>query len=311
MVSIQGSLFPDAFEVQDAAFAALEAFDVPEAVARVRQARARDPGLVGLDRLEQGLVWLSELVGGEPPSAEVLARVFLALPRACERGGLSPSAAGFLDQTLARHALRRDRDRADVFLDRERRVHLGALHLICGHVAAARALLNETVAAGTRERADLWAYLGDAHRLDERGDDANACYVRALVLSAPDVDLFRSREPRLVEIHAQLAAAYPPDEARERLLVQAWIEGVLAIHPENEWLERRRLDTWAADTPAPAAPARERLRAFARLLYLDQTRRAVDLDLRERMMSLDRALFLQYMAACRARERSATPRFSW
>jgi len=312
MTLVQRSLFPDAFEVQDAALAALEVMDLGAARELVRAACARDPGLVGLVVLEATVRWLDAALHGEPPAPENLAAAFRALPAAVSSRELARDAARFVDRSLARHAVLRA-DGGTVFLDAGETVHRGALHLVLDRSAAARAELRATLEAGHRGRADLWAYLGDACMLEERADEANAAYVRALVLSAADVDLYRIRAPRLAELHATLRATLPDAVARESLLTHAWLERVLAIPTENEWLDEGQVAAVLAEPADAGAPAERRQRRFARLVYADRSRApgAVDLEEREEMLALDAELFRRYVAACERGEGGATRRMPW
>jgi hypothetical protein len=139
-----------------------------------------------------------------------------------------------VDETIARYWKRRGTGTR--FVDEAATVHRGVLDLVLGDVAAARRHLGDSLDDGLQHRADLWGYLGDACLALERADEANACYVRGLLLSAPDVDLVRTRGRRLAELYDELCAAHPADCARELLLIHAWCEGVLAIEPEIPFL---------------------------------------------------------------------------
>ena len=312
MTLLQRSLFPDAYEVQDEALAALEDLRVEQAQRSVARARERDARLVGLDLVERALSWLAPRLGGREPDEEAAAQSWRELPAARSRAELPPDSAASVDGVLARFLLRRS-PAARPFVDRAERVHRGALQLVVARPAPAREGLLETLSAGQRERADLWSYLGDACFLAERPYEANACYVRALVIAAQDVDLMRLREPRLAELFGRLSSTHPQAVARELLLTQAWIEGLLTIPPGNGWIEAARVSALLAATTEPGPAPERRYRRLGLLVYRDRSRLpgAASLDERSEMLELDPELFRRYLGTCRARERAGTPALTW
>lgn len=292
---IQKSLFPDAVEVAADALAALEELEVERGFEHVRRARRCDPSLPNLDPVEAALVWLRGVLGDGPADRERASAAFLALPGA----GLSHGATLFADRALARYGLRRA---SGAFLDARERVHVGALHLVLGHPATARGAL---CLAGHQERADLWGWRADACALVERDEEASECYARALLLDASRVDLFRLREPRLAELYAELRAAHPEACARELLLPNAWMRGLIPIPPGNEWLAGSVARLRARTVVGRDASQALRLRRFAFLFYLDRSRPpgAAVLEEREEMETLDPGLFRRVLAVLRERER--------
>jgi len=128
--------------------------------------------------------------------------------------------------------------------------------------------------------------------------------VRAPLLDAERVDFQRLRTPPLAALAtllAELCASEPEGRARELVLPHAWLRGLVAIPPENGWLEGElaRLRARAAHPKEPA----ERARAFALLLYEDRSRRPVEADegMRATMAALEPELFRRFMAVLGAR----------
>lgn len=299
---LQRSLFPDAFEVQAASLAALRDLDVGAARRLLEQARRQNPSLVNLGLLHDALCLLETFPRGSQPSDAHLAEILTAARERHLAGQLSRDAAAFIDQTIARYWRRRAA--AGPFLDEDARVHRAVLDLALGDAATARRHLGATLDGGQQHRADLWGYLGDACVALERGAEANACYVRGLLLSAADVDLMRLRLLPLVRLHEELRATYADDHARELLLVHAWLQGLLEIPPDNGWLDGQVARLRARAQADAHAPSPDRCRRFGLLLYLDRSQPLgqVDLALRKEMAKLDEDLFQCYMAACRQRE---------
>ncbi len=306
----QLSLFPEAFEVQEAALQALDELDIERALQLVQRAWERDPALPNLEALESALLWLDGALVAGGATEERLAAAFLAVPAACRRDEIARDVGTIIDQALARHALRSAS--GPVFLDRARRVHRGALLLVLGRAAEAHSILRETVQADG-SRADHWGYLGDACWLTERAEEANACWVRALFLSAGEADLFRARYPRLGALYDELPREHPPESARELVPIHAWLEGVLAIPPENGWLEEHLSRLRLAATADPEAPLEQRIRRFALLLYQDRSRPRGECDLaeREEMRALAPELFERYIERCRVLEKREPGLMRW
>jgi hypothetical protein len=310
-LSVQRSLFPEAFEIQEQALAALDELDLGAALALVAEARERDPLLVDLEPLAAAISWLFHELGSEPVSDELLAALFLTVPEACRKGEIDRATAAMVDLVIARQGLRRAAGRA--FLDREERVHVGALSLVLRRDSEALALLRESLASGHDGRADLWACCADALVAAERPDEANAAYVRALLLSAQDVDLLRLRNPELTALHAELLEHHPEPVARELLLVHAWLAGILTIPPENVWLDRHLSRLHLAAALRPDSPPAHRFRRFALLLYLDRSRPpgSFDESEREEMQGLAPELFERVVQRIGRLERRQTMPLRW
>jgi len=309
--SVQRSLFPEAFEIQEQAFAALDELDLGGALALVVEARERDPLLVNLEPLAAAITWLQRELGAEPASDELLAALYLTVPEACRSGAIERAAAALVDLVIARQGLRRAAARA--FLDREERVHLGALLLVLRRDSEALALLRESITHGHDERADLWACCADALVAAGRLDEANAAYVRALLLSAQEVDLFRLRHGALAALHDELSLQHPAADARELLLVHAWLAGQLTIPAENAWLDRHLSRLHLAAAARPDSPPAQRFRRFALLLYLDRSRPPghCDESEREEMQGLAPELFARVVQRIGALELRPTPPLRW
>lgn len=308
---LQRSLFPEAFEIQAQALAALEAFDLGAALRLVEEARERDPGLVNLEPLHSGLVWLWNELGPEPASDELLALLFLTVPEACCRGDITPATAELIDTAIARQGLARMRASRQ-FLDTGERVHRAALLLVLRRFHEAHALLGASLTEHD-ERADLWAASGEASSALERFDEANAAFVRALVLAAVDVDWFRLRHASLVALHRELVTRHGEPCAKERLLVHGWLAGALTIPPENGWLDRHLSRLYLAAELRPGSPPEQRMRRFSLLFYLDRSRAPGDYDetQREEMQALEPELFAQVMHGIQTRERTLTRALRW
>jgi tetratricopeptide (TPR) repeat protein len=310
-MAIQRSLFPDAFEVQERALVALEAFDLAAARRAIEDARERDPGLPELPSWFEGIAWLHRELGDGPVSEECLAAAFALVHEERRAGRLSRAGAERIDQALARHALARAGTRA--FLDADERLHRGALLSVLGRSEEALVLVRESLSENREGRADLWCALGDACHASERADEANAAYVRALLLDPDAADLDRLRHARLGAFLDELRARHPEPAARALLLVHAWLAGVLVIPPENAWLEQHLPRLRLATQLRSDASASVRARRFALLLYLEASRPPGDYDEggRDEMQTLDEELFkrvLAHLGRLRARE---TRRLRW
>lgn len=295
---MQRALFPDDFELEADALEALESLDAARGLARVSEARRRDPTLSNLDELEQALRWLGERVEGRALDGATVAALFLAVPGS----GLGPGALAFLDRAVARYALRSTPSAHGAFVDRDRRLPRAALELALGRAPSARRELLPLVAAEPA-RADLRGWLADACGREERPEEAAEHLACALLLDASAVDFARHGDARLRALHAELCAARPPTEARELLLVHAWIRGLLAIPPQNGWISTELARLRARSTTGdPTAPLR-RARRFTLLMFLDRSRRPGDYDPDERteMQTLDPRLFASYLAVVGAR----------
>ncbi|NOT30450.1 MAG: hypothetical protein HOP15_08390, partial [Planctomycetes bacterium] len=135
-------------------------------------------------------------------------------------------------------------------------------------------------------------------------DEANAAYVRALLLSPREVDLFRLRHPRLVALQRELAGRHGEAAGRELLLVYAWLAGVLTIPPENGWLDPHLSRLHLAAAARPSSPPEQRARRFTLLFYLDRSRAPGHCDEaeREEMQALDPELFARVVRRIQARE---------
>ncbi len=320
---IQLSLFPDEFEVQAAAVAALRDLDLARAralLARVRRSNAR---LVNVGVIDAALTLLESVLRATPPDAGELARAFTAAESTWRAGQLSKASADFADGVVAAYWRRHGGDAT--FLDAGATVHRGLVDLLMGDPRAARHHLRVSLEADCAHRADLWSYLGDASVALERTAEAGACYVRALLLGAGDVDFLRLRHPQLGALYTELRQSDAC--ARELVFVYAWLRRILDVPRENGWLVdhavriegETRLEP-AAFTDGGDAPSAEagktrlgghepevsarRLRRFAWLLYCDcSTRRgAVVVARREEMAELEPELFREVMREYEARE---------
>lgn len=304
---LQRSLFPDAFEVQERALAALERFDLAAARDAIEEARARDPGLPELASWTEGIAWLHRELGAGPVTADCLAAAFALVPEERRAGRMGPAAAERIDQALARHGLACAGARA--FLDAEERLHRGALLLVLGRSEEALGLLRESLAGGRDGRADLWLALSEACHACERTDEASAATVRALLLDAQAADLDRLRHAPLRATLDALRARHAEAEARERLLVEAWLAGELAIPPENGWLDRHLSRLRLLTVPGPAADPAARARRFALLLYVEASRPPGEYGEEERseLLALDAELFKRVRARCATASRGGSP----
>lgn len=298
---MQLSLFPEAAEVQATALAALRDLDIGNARAVIDRLRQRSTAVVNLDVIDETLRLFERHLGTGPRTADQLASIVSIVRAEAGDGRVSTAAANFADETIARY-WRRSAASAASFLDAAERVHRGVLELVLGNATAARDHLRATLQSGHRHRADLWAYRGDACIVLLRTGEAHACYTRALLLDAREVDLLRCRMRPLVDALAALREHHPEAVARELLLIELWLAGRLGIPALNSWLAAEDAGMRRESPPESAAVAK--YRRFAWLLYLDRSSApgTVDIARREEMASLDPALFARYMQACRERE---------
>ncbi len=296
----QLTLFPDGQEVREEVMRSLERFDLPAARARCDAVRRCDPGLPGMELLDAAIAWLERKAGGVP---EAIAAAFCDLASAGDTETMAPEVAELVDLAVARCAVRVHDGRAP-FIDPAQRLHFGSVLLVLDRAEAAREWLRSTLFAegrGFSARADLWGYLGDACTLVEREREAQAAYVRALVVDPQAVDLRRLRHGGLRHAWQDLRGT-GPDAARGRLLVSAWRCGVLDFPRGDDTLAHLRgpLREGALQGADADAPEAERHRRFGVLAYVDRSLPAgqpPDVDARAAMQDLDATLFAEYMRA--------------
>jgi hypothetical protein len=295
----QGLLFPDGFEILEQALVALRDIDVRRADEFVRRARAAQPNLVNLDVIEESCEFLRANLANDP-DLDRCAATLLAVSRDVDVGRLGEEAGHFVDQVLCRYLAREDRD--GPFVDGAGRMPWGRVLLILGRPADAHRSLVELVAR--HQRADLWWALGDAALLVDRAAEANAAFVRALVLDPRAVDCFRLRYDALRKCYQELRARHDSSSAREMLLPSAWIAGALEIVPGNRWVEAATNADPGLTESSGASPEARSMRRFTRLMFADRTAgsNSVDIARREEMATLAPDLFVRYVDACRRRE---------
>ena len=290
----QRSLFPDGFEVQERALAALHELDVRTALELVRRARKIDPRLVDLDALEAALYWLDNRLL-TAPDGPTLADVLRSAAGDSAAGQLSPVARSFIDRAVARWLAKHRPTGA--FLDPEGCVPTGLVDLLLDNGNAARTNLLAVLDQGHGAHAAVLGYLGCAAWLTERREEANAFYLRALLHDRGDFDLVRVRHEGLRQLHDRLTKEHGA-AARGRLLVEAWLAGTLQIPARNGWLPPAQLATQLA------AAGDDHVREFTLLLHADRTdaERPTDVERRERMAAAWPDAFARFMAVCRADE---------
>jgi len=307
----QLELFSTASALRADVIEALARVDGIRALALVARAREAGPADLDLDVWESAARWLagwfadggvrsggSHADRARPLDRDVraaIAAAFLELPRALRRGAISRGAFDLVDEALARIGLR-SISPAFPFVDDGERVHVGALALVRGQDRPAYDELNASLRSGCERRADLWASLGDARIRLRDEDGVGECFVRALILDAGAIDWARSAHEALAALFERIACAYPEAVARERLLVEAWLEGVLDIPAANGWIDLATLDDLRARSTDAGGDA-ARMRRFALLFYLDRSRGEGVLADREEMEALDRELLVRCVAA--------------
>ena len=287
----QGLLFPDGFEILEQALVALKDIDLRRADEFVRRARASQPRLVNLDVVAAACDYLRHHLP-DNPDPDACAAALLAVPADVEAARLREEVAHFVDQVLARFLIRGDRD--GPFVDRACRMPWARVLLLVGQPVAAHHRLRDLV--GTSRRADLWGAFGDAALLADRPHEANAAFVRALVIDPRSLDCVRLQHTALKACYQRLRLQHGSLAARDLLLPNAWIDGVLQIQVGNRWIEERE--------SMPDGSELRPLHRFARLLFADRTAGpgSVDITRREEMAALSPDLFAHYVDACRRRE---------
>lgn len=259
--------------------------------------------------LETVVEYLRPLLGDRGPTAELLAETFLSLPEACRSARLTAAAASRVDRILARHVLR-TWDGRRAFHDPGCRLPYGALLLVEPEAERARQSLLDALgpaSAAAGRRADLWGYLGDACLLLVRLGEANAAYVRALVIEPWRVDLHRTRAEALRSLHGRLTADRPFEEAVGLLLAAAWIEGAVRIEPGNAWLAGEKGRLRERGPEGARTSAAWRAGRFSLLPFLDRSLPAgrADRAAREEMQALEPELFARFMGRLRDLEETA------
>lgn len=295
----QGLLFPNGFEILEQALVALKDIDVRRAEGLVRRARAAQPNLVNLDVIEEACDYLREKLPALP-QPDQCAATLLAVPWDVEAARLREEVGHFVDQVVSRYLASLERD--GPFVDRSSTVPWARVLLLLGQPHSAYRSLVELVAR--QPRADLWWALGDAALLVDRATEANAAFVRALVLDPRAIDCFRLQCAALLRCYGQLREQHDPPNARELLLPIAWIDGTLEITPGNRWLDVASKTFWTELPDADGPSATRNIRQFSRLMFADRTAGSnnVDIARREKMAALAPELFHRYIVECQRRE---------
>ncbi len=304
----QLSLFADGFDAFEQARSHLRRLDLARAraaVGRARQGTATSiPNHLPVDTLERALAWLQRHLP-EPPTAATAAAALAELPRAVVAGQLDDAAADAAELGLVPFLLPHLPEPPDPprFLDSDRRLPSPLVRALAGDVQTARREFDDLVAAEP-DRADLWFHTADTCWRAQRIDEANAHYVRALLLDPAAIDPRRLAHAGLRTCWHGLAAAHPEPAARAHaLLTEAWLAGVLAIVPGNRWFRPGQVERRLEAAAAAGVPALQ----FALLLYQDRTApTTVDLLRRERMAELDPAAFARFLERLRAATDPAT-----
>lgn len=289
----QRSLFPDGFELLQEALQQLQQFRPHEAQATLQRAMRIDAGLPNLAALAGAIEWI--LARWSPsvasPDAQWLWQSFAALTAAQQQRELDADTAGMVERVLARGLLATLPPDA-VFADPACRTPVGVLRQCAGGAAMQQdrlALAAALAAPAFAERADLWAYHGDLCWCQERREEANRSYVRALLLGPGEIDVVHLRYPALRELGLLLRTEWG-DPGASRWFVEAVLAGLLQVPPHNDWLRREQIELLQELAPDPWA-------RFAILCYEDLSRGEEGdmLDRRAALQELLPAVFARLM----------------
>lgn len=295
----QLNLFSAAITNKKNAIAALEELQFAEFERELTLAREIDPSLSDLSSLQSVGRFLQQRWESVGDVRDFLARCWRDVPAAVAQNQLTSSQGEYIDRLLPR-VLRVKfgrRRRIAEFVDVQEILHWGCMDLLAGDVETAREKLLESLCLTHFLRADLWGYYGDVNTLLRNRDEANAAYMRSLVINPQALDLFRLKCHSLRQLHIRLARSHTDAEARSLLLTHGWLEGLFQIPKGNTWLAQQSKHLQQQLAQKLPLYKQERWHRFSICLYLDQSRPPGEIDYaaREQMQKLDQDLFGKYL----------------
>lgn len=245
----QRSLFPDEFELQQAAMRLLQQFRPHEAQSMLERALQVEAKLPNQQAMLAAIQWFAARLAptvaptGGPPDVPVLLDWFAAATAAQFHGQLDANTGELVERVLARALLAVVPEHA-VFADAAGRTPVALLRQCAGGAAMLPdrlALADALATPALAERADLWAYHGDICWSQQRQEEANSSYLRALLLGASEVDLVHLRHPGLRELGRRLQAELG-EQFASHWFIEAVLAGLLQVPPQNAWLRREQVD---------------------------------------------------------------------
>lgn len=294
---MQHDLFPTNQSRWDRALQALEELDVEGARRSLGAGDEPREDRPELQAMHAALEFLARAGLGPQSGAQVLSSALWSLPARSRSGELSLAATSKALEALARRitslASRQPPGsrlfepallaRAHLLLQQERKA---------AETLRTCATVKDTSAPEQFVWADLWSWQGH--------EDARVAYGRGLTLDPSAFEPLWTRAERLRALHEELARERGDDEARERLLAEAWWRGIVDLPAQDdEWAERcRRALAPASDSTLTPA------RRFSLLLAADVAGRSISIEAREELHALDPELFRRVIE--RLKRRSST-----
>jgi hypothetical protein len=281
---MQLPLFPSDQALWDDALVALEELDVDAALARLAVRANLGTDRPDLAAMRDALAHLSATGLGPQSGPAALSSALWALPTCARASGLSPAAASKALEALARR-----------IVSLAGRQPPGSTLFEPAALARAHLLLRQELKAGEALRrnansrsasaaehfawADLWASQGH--------EDAGFAYGRGLALDPRAFESSWTSSERLRALHEELAREFGTDEARDRLLAEAWWRGIVELpRADPDWSERCR-----RELAGPNGAAMGGSRKFSLLLAEDVASTAALLERRDALDELDGELF--------------------
>ena len=290
----QLDLFSEADAHLENAHNALLKVDFTGAKKELQIARSINPFLANLDATANVVDYFQKFHKKAKNTAEALAAVFQDIPEAVQKSRLLVREAEMVEQVMAQMAIKQVKV-SKPFVDGAKILHWGYCYAVNRQFSKAEKVYKETLQSPKEQRADLWGYYGDLCHMTSDQRQANSAYIRSLLLNPQEIDMFRMKSSAIRQLHRQLLEQHKDAEARSLLLFEGWSQAIFTF------IQAGRSTDAPADSfqallkkPAPKDKA-GKLHRFSLHFYIDQMNAKVDVDNREKMQALDKALFQRYL----------------
>lgn len=298
----QISLFSCADPLLEEAETAMRAMRFEEAESLYQKAQSLDPWISNIESLLKICDFFKIQFGRGSEIASFLGSVWMSIPKAVDTDRLKDSEASIVETYIAHWADSFLPD-STAYMDREERIHRGNVLMKTRQFQNAQKHILESLTNGYTGRSDLWAYYGDACYSLNRAHEAQAAYIKALLLDPHRIDYFRMAHPEIKRQLSSLGEEMDERSAQALLLFKCWSAGCLSIPRRNsdDVEESDLIDRLINTEPADE---QERLHLFSSCLYYDQIqpKDRIHIDLREKMKTLDPERFGIFLNILQARE---------
>ncbi len=290
----QLDLFSQADEHLEAAHQALLKADFSAARKELQIARSINPFLANLDATAHVVDYFAKFFKKAKNPAEALAAVFKDIPQAVQKNALLIREADLVEQMMAQMALSRVKATRP-FVDSGKVLHWGSCYALTRQFSKAEKAFKETLQSVKEQRADLWGYYADLCYLMSDPRQAQRAYVRSLLIDPQEIDLYRIKQPGLKQLYFELREQYKDAEARSLLLFEGWSRELL-VFSQTGRSHDPLADPFRAMLKKPLPKDKAgKLHRFSLHVYIDQMNAQVDVNNREKMQAIDKALFTRYL----------------